>query len=458
MRLRHLTRLYCSLAVLAPLPFMIPPDVPEQASTAPWRMHTIQEGAVGSGSFDGSDGVDLRDITGDGFPEVTSAYEQGHRVSVSLHPGEGSDPRRPWETLDLPVADRLVGAEDAVFGDVDGDGGDDVIVAAEGTDPKVSILFGPPGTSDSPAESDWTKVDVEASTGMKAMRVALADMNGDGADDILVGGKEGSSTAAGLGYYSPPADPRQETGWTYHPITPVGWVMQMRAVDVDGDSNLDVLYSDRDPIDIGVPSPDRSQMGVRWWRNSGGPDPTWTPHQITPERERFHKWFSFVDWNGDGSKDVIDCRSDNAKINALKIWLNNEAGRSWTAIPGPALAGAGVGQCQHVTADHIDGDDALDVAATFSHAEGVSGVVWWKNAGTSTEPAWERHEISGTDSGVKYDNMAWSDLDADGDLDVVTSEQHEDTDKNRRVGPGLGVIWYENPVRQGGGQTTTAGP
>jgi FG-GAP-like repeat len=444
-RRQHLARA-CCLAVLAPAAFVAPPDVADRVSATPWQMHTIQEGTGGIGSFDGSDGVDLRDITGDGFPEVTSAYEQGHRVSVSLHPGGGADPTAPWETLDLPLGDRLVGAEDAVFGDVDGDGGGDVIVATEGTNPKVSVLFGPPDHSDPPTESEWTKVDVEASIGTKAMRVALADMNGDGIADILVGGKESSSTAAGLGYYSPPADPRQATGWTYHPITPVGWVMQMMAVDVDGDDDLDVLYSDRDPIDVGVPAADRSRMGVRWWENAGGPNPTWRPHQITPDRERFHKWFSFLDWNGDGLGDVVDCRSDTAEVNALTIWLNHGVGTSWTAVPGPNLVDAGVGRCQHVTATHVDSDDALDVAATFSHAEGASGVVWWKNHGTSSAPVWERHEISGSALGVKYDNLAWADLDRDGDLDAVTSEQHEDTDEDGRVGPGLGVIWYENPA------------
>lgn len=44
------------------------------------------------------------------------------------------------------------------------------------------------------------------------------------------------------------------------------------------------------------------------------------------------------------------------------------------------------------------------------------------------------HELSGVD-GIKHDLVALLDLDDDGDLDVLTTEEVKI----------LGVIWYENP-------------
>ena len=59
---------------------------------------------------------------------------------------------------------------------------------------------------------------------------------------------------------------------------------------------------------------------------------------------------------------------------------------------------------------------------------------------------WDRGEISGDaiGDGVKFDNLIWYDIDEDGDLDVITTEQNEPMVDG--PGPGLGVIWYENPM------------
>jgi hypothetical protein len=53
---------------------------------------------------------------------------------------------------------------------------------------------------------------------------------------------------------------------------------------------------------------------------------------------------------------------------------------------------------------------------------------------------WTDHEISGP-LGSKFDRIELIDLDGDGDLDAMTTEEN--------FGPeslGLGAIWYENPT------------
>jgi hypothetical protein len=49
-------------------------------------------------------------------------------------------------------------------------------------------------------------------------------------------------------------------------------------------------------------------------------------------------------------------------------------------------------------------------------------------------------DISGA-PGVKYDLVVLVDMDGDGDLDVLTSEETAEDGSKK----GLGVIWYENP-------------
>jgi hypothetical protein len=61
----------------------------------------------------------------------------------------------------------------------------------------------------------------------------------------------------------------------------------------------------------------------------------------------------------------------------------------------------------------------------------------WMGYGKSpSEGEWVAHDISGA-RGTKYDLIEMIDLDGDGDLDLLTTEE---TDIN-------GVIWYENPHR-----------
>jgi hypothetical protein len=79
----------------------------------------------------------------------------------------------------------------------------------------------------------------------------------------------------------------------------------------------------------------------------------------------------------------------------------------------------------------LDGD--LDLVLSHSHADGdLSGVVW---LAAQQDGSWLRGEVSGS-PGTKYDNVSLEDVDLDGDLDIVTSEQIDQ----------LGVVWYENPT------------
>jgi hypothetical protein len=233
-----------------------------------WERHAI---AAGSATLRGSDGVHLSDINDDGRFDAVSGHEQSHKVSVSLHPGFGAV-ESPWPTVMIPT-NNLVEPEDAVLADVDGDGRKDVIVGAEGGQ-RVVVLFAPTNLSDLLTPNKWTRVDLAASINvMRVLRVALANVAGDSRPEIVVGGKESSNKAATIGYYSS-STPRDGslTSWFYTSIRPVGWVMQMFVLDVEGDGDRDIVYTDRERID--VPEIDTTAMGLRWITRSAGRKPS----------------------------------------------------------------------------------------------------------------------------------------------------------------------------------------
>ncbi len=91
----------------------------------------------------------------------------------------------------------------------------------------------------------------------------------------------------------------------------------------------------------------------------------------------------------------------------------------------------------------VDRDGKKDLVFTAAVADGdKSGVVWLSYGTDPTNPDdWTVHQIAGAD-GEKYDLAAIADLNGDGYPDVITTEEHNNSEDGDG---GLGLIWYENP-------------
>ena len=81
------------------------------------------------------------------------------------------------------------------------------------------------------------------------------------------------------------------------------------------------------------------------------------------------------------------------------------------------------------------------VLSTGEGGASTSGVIWLEPSSGVFDSMWTEHEISGLD-GKKFDDSLLIDLDGDGDLDVINTEEDFGSGST-----GLGVIWYENPSR-----------
>ena len=86
----------------------------------------------------------------------------------------------------------------------------------------------------------------------------------------------------------------------------------------------------------------------------------------------------------------------------------------------------------------IDGDGKPDLVTTYDGAEERTGVIW--STIPSDEKPWIHHNVSGL-AGNKYDFAYLIDINRDGALDILTSEENN----NSSTVAGLGVVWYENP-------------
>ena len=110
------------------------------------------------------------------------------------------------------------------------------------------------------------------------------------------------------------------------------------------------------------------------------------------------------------------------------IWLRRLSGATPTWQPIEISADHQAGNTRAAEPGDMDGDGDLDIAVTTWISENKHGVFWLENDGTPLDEAdggWQPHAISGRNPGIKYDHSFMRDLDQDGDLDLITCEEHE---------------------------------
>jgi hypothetical protein len=119
----------------------------------------------------------------------------------------------------------------------------------------------------------------------------VADVNGDGVNDIFITDRTIAPSVIGL-LYTP-------QGWIRHIIddTPLRIEAGSAAHDIDGDGDLDLVFGGE------------SQSNEIWWWENPYPqiDPKkpWTRHYIKRSGETKHHDQAFIDFDGDGIKEFV---------------------------------------------------------------------------------------------------------------------------------------------------------
>jgi hypothetical protein len=382
----------------------------------PWRHHSIDASARGA------DGVRLADANGDGLMDIATGWEEAGLIRLYLNPG----PRQAKSAWPQVTVGRVKSPEDAVLVDLDGDGALDVVSCCEGSTRSVFVHWAPKGTRSVPAtlldETAWTTEAFPALAGKQlAMYCLPMQIDGEHGIDLVIGSKGAS---AKIGWLRAPAKPRDLAAWTYYPLADCGWIMSLVADDLDDDGDQDVIASDRKGKTPGClwlenPGPAKSQMQL------------WSRHAIGTARGEV-MFLDYADLDGDGRRDVLV----PTYVKRL-FWHRRTTDRlpsfESRELPYPPAIGKG----KAVRAADIDLDGRLDLVISTENYEGTSGLVWLKQPADSE--TWQPRELSGPagSKGMKLDDIQLLDLDGDGDLDVLTTEERT----------GFGVVWFENPTR-----------
>ena len=235
------------------------------ANASPWTMHVIDDTSCGA------DGVKTGDLNADGLPDLVTAWEECGRVRVYLNPGH-DNVKLPWPFLEIgEVAD----PEDAVLFDIDSDGRLEVLVATEGEETRL-YQYRSQATAEPHSSHRWSREALPLEAGGNVVSNLLCDwglrwrrligqeqschFNGrprrwlylepailDG-ERVVFAGSKGHHATVSLYQWAAVGD--GESIWRGEVLARAGWVMSLRVVDIDGDGDPDVLYSDRRGSDL----------------------------------------------------------------------------------------------------------------------------------------------------------------------------------------------------------------
>ena len=355
------------------------------------------------------DSLEVADFDGDGDLDVTVGREilpeTGWEGQIEWIGNDGTPVDGGWNghiLRDWEANKRLYSLR---AGDLDGDGDLDLVGTPEEYPAMRPVVWWE--NDGTPANGAWAEHMIESSLAHSfACRddIDLGDIDRDGDLDVAMG--------MGLNLFWWENDGTPAVGeWASHaiPASATG-ACSVRLADVDRDGDLDAMTD---------------EPGVGWYENDGTPRVgSWTFRAI---EDVGCDEVLVADLDGDGDPDVAGSDSES-----FFSFENLEIHRSVKLLDETAVNNL-VDEAYDLLAVDLDRDGDVDLV---SAAEASDRLYWHHNDGTPGPGTWTLSAISTLPDGPRA--VAASDLDGDGDTDLVSASYNDDT-----------VAWYENTGANG---------
>jgi uncharacterized membrane protein YjjP (DUF1212 family) len=243
--------------------------------------------------------------------------------------------------------------------------------------------------------------------GVDESSIAFSDVDGDGDQDVLITGSNSAFAPIAQLYANDGAGIFSEFVMSENSFQEAAF-SSIAFSDVDGDSTPDVLITGESSSFF---------PATNLYINSGG---TGAFDQVPTSLEGVADGsIAFSDVDGDGDQDVlITGRNDPGDL-VTKLYTNDGTG-TFTEVTGTPFDQVDLSS---IAFSDVDGDGDQDVLITGLNSSPASIAKLYLNDGTGTFT-----EVTGTPfEGVAISSIAFSDVDGDGDQDVLITGQNSAT-------------------------------
>jgi hypothetical protein len=222
-------------------------------------------------------------------------------------------------------------------------------------------------------------------------------------------------------------------GWTAivigiherHPTLDREGARDLRAYDLDGDGDLDLIST----------ASDDQNAQVAWFENPGGPgrlnpETVWPQHRIGSVRGAFT--IDVADLTGDGRVDVVATSPTQMQM-TLFVQPSDVASRGYDWYTAPIINFESF-EPRSVKAIDVDNDGTLELVVG-----GNNGAIRYFEPPAVPTDEWTGHIILTFDPPGEVGLLGYGDLDGDGDADLVAVIDAEEANANR-------VTWIRNEL------------
>lgn len=311
------------------------------------------------------------------------------------------------------VVERL-GPEDIwakAFGDLDGDGLQDLVVGANKADGGGIVWYENPS---------WERRDIDAGSRI-GTDAEVADLDGDGRPDVVAIRADQS-----LAWY-------QNPGWARQVISADVQLHDIEVADFDGDGALEIVGRNQGAFG--------TRSGAHLFLFDQQPSGTWARDSIPiPDGEGLVT----ADINGDGRLDVVVNNSwyeNTGRFTGEGAWREHTYTTRWTH------------ENAFVDAGDINGDGRVDIILAPSElAEQRYRISWFEAPEDPTVSEWTEHVVDGDVEAVHH-YLGVADFNQDGHLDISTAEMEQGQDPDEvkiYLNAGGGAAWHKQVIYTGG--------